>query len=266
MLLQEARNVLELREKIKNFLVSQGMIKGHSGSTPRMTETSILSLADDGSSSSAMGSSVTMDSYSSHLAQPDSFYGSYDSTGSLVQPTAFMPSQHFTEPNQCPCSPLVAANYHALAPDYHAYPPLSQHQPVPINHHSSYSELSANVAYISQTTPSTSQASLSSSSRRETSASKSFQDLQSWSPDVVPSHHRTSSVRFEHNVWDQTSGTQHLVQVLPWSEPESLSGSEAVPKLKKGTEKKQTLKCFFCRERKIACGRPAEGSDDHTCK
>lgn len=177
-----------------------------------------------------------------------------------------MPGQHFTEPDRRLCSPLVAPNHHALAPepDYHAYPPLSQHQPVPINHHSSYSELSANVAYISQTTPSTSQASLSSSSRRETPASKAYQDLRGWSPEVEPSRHRTSSVRFEHDVRDQTSGTQYLVQVLPWSEPESLSGSEAVPKLKKGT--KQTLACLFCRERKIACGRPAEGSDDHTCK
>jgi hypothetical protein len=36
---------------------------------------------------------------------------------------------------------------------------------------------------------------------------------------------------------------------------------------KAGTsEKKQTLACLFCRERKIACGRPAEGSADSTCK
>ncbi|KAJ7785160.1 hypothetical protein DFH07DRAFT_717930, partial [Mycena maculata] len=29
--------------------------------------------------------------------------------------------------------------------------------------------------------------------------------------------------------------------------------------------KKQALSCFFCRERKIACGRPEEGSKDTTC-
>ena len=34
-LLQESRNVVDLREKIKSFLASQGMIKGHSGSGPR---------------------------------------------------------------------------------------------------------------------------------------------------------------------------------------------------------------------------------------
>lgn len=35
---QENNSVTELREKIKTFLASQGMIKGHSGSGPRSTE------------------------------------------------------------------------------------------------------------------------------------------------------------------------------------------------------------------------------------
>jgi hypothetical protein len=36
---------------------------------------------------------------------------------------------------------------------------------------------------------------------------------------------------------------------------------------RRGSElKKQNLACLFCRERKIACGRPAEGSLDPTCK
>ena len=35
---QENRNVVELRDRIKHFLASQGMIKGHSGSGPRSTE------------------------------------------------------------------------------------------------------------------------------------------------------------------------------------------------------------------------------------
>lgn len=37
-LLQENNSVTELREKIKTFLASQGMIKGHSGSGPRSTD------------------------------------------------------------------------------------------------------------------------------------------------------------------------------------------------------------------------------------
>ncbi|KAJ6489864.1 hypothetical protein C8R45DRAFT_199321 [Mycena sanguinolenta] len=32
-----------------------------------------------------------------------------------------------------------------------------------------------------------------------------------------------------------------------------------------GRTKKQALSCYFCRERKIACGRPDEGSPDGTC-
>ena len=36
--LQENNSVTELREKIKTFLASQGMIKGHSGSGPRTTD------------------------------------------------------------------------------------------------------------------------------------------------------------------------------------------------------------------------------------
>ncbi|KAF4596251.1 hypothetical protein EYR40_008063 [Pleurotus pulmonarius] len=47
--LRESRNVTELREKIKGFLASQGMIKGHSGSGPRTAEQEpqILRLNDD---------------------------------------------------------------------------------------------------------------------------------------------------------------------------------------------------------------------------
>ncbi|XP_006455498.1 hypothetical protein AGABI2DRAFT_138604 [Agaricus bisporus var. bisporus H97] len=32
------------------------------------------------------------------------------------------------------------------------------------------------------------------------------------------------------------------------------------------TKKKLGLACLFCRERKIACGRPSESSPDQTCK
>lgn len=45
--------------------------------------------------------------------------------------------------------------------------------------------------------------------------------------------------------------------------------SQSVLKLtsaRKPAEKKQALACLFCRERKIACGRPDPESDDQTCK
>ncbi|KAJ7915138.1 hypothetical protein B0H13DRAFT_1557134, partial [Mycena leptocephala] len=34
---------------------------------------------------------------------------------------------------------------------------------------------------------------------------------------------------------------------------------------KDGRSKRQALACLFCRERKIACGRPAAASGDKTC-
>ncbi|KAJ8591807.1 hypothetical protein M405DRAFT_734410 [Rhizopogon salebrosus TDB-379] len=34
---------------------------------------------------------------------------------------------------------------------------------------------------------------------------------------------------------------------------------------KNGEQKKQALACLFCRERKIACGRPSAHSPDQTC-
>lgn len=45
--------------------------------------------------------------------------------------------------------------------------------------------------------------------------------------------------------------------------------SQSVLKLtstRKPAEKKQALACLFCRERKIACGRPDPESEDQTCK
>ncbi|KAJ7093514.1 hypothetical protein C8R44DRAFT_595534, partial [Mycena epipterygia] len=34
---------------------------------------------------------------------------------------------------------------------------------------------------------------------------------------------------------------------------------------KDGRSKRQALACLFCRARKIACGRPNDGSGDQTC-
>jgi len=43
-LLQESASVSVMREKIKHFLASQGMIKGHSGSGPRSPEREPITL------------------------------------------------------------------------------------------------------------------------------------------------------------------------------------------------------------------------------
>ncbi|KAJ7275782.1 hypothetical protein C8J57DRAFT_226666 [Mycena rebaudengoi] len=62
----------------------------------------------------------------------------------------------------------------------------------------------------------------------------------------------------------------HSALWLP-TNPHALPDYAAPPKLKfshakaGGRTKKQALSCFFCRERKIACGRPDEGSPDQRC-
>jgi hypothetical protein len=65
--------VLQLRDKIKNFLASQGMIKGHSGSGTRSSEQPTilrLTLNDEGSPYNS-GSSSSPPSRSQTLSQDD---------------------------------------------------------------------------------------------------------------------------------------------------------------------------------------------------
>jgi hypothetical protein len=69
--LKASDKVVDLREKIKNFLAAQGMIKGHSGAGPRPNdqEPSILSLSSDYASPSTSPQTPTL-SISSDERQP----------------------------------------------------------------------------------------------------------------------------------------------------------------------------------------------------
>ncbi|KAG1887058.1 hypothetical protein F4604DRAFT_1719884, partial [Suillus subluteus] len=60
--LRATNKVVELREKIKNFIAAQGMIKGHSGAGPRPNdqEPSILSLSGDYTSPSTSPQTPTL--------------------------------------------------------------------------------------------------------------------------------------------------------------------------------------------------------------
>ncbi|KAJ7264035.1 hypothetical protein B0H12DRAFT_1230795 [Mycena haematopus] len=66
------------------------------------------------------------------------------------------------------------------------------------------------------------------------------------------------------------SATAHASAMLP-APGSGVAYDMAQPRLKfshakaGGRTKKQALSCYFCRERKIACGRPDEGSPDGTC-
>lgn len=68
--LRDGRNVLDLREKIKSFLASQGMIKGHSGSGPRSSdqdqEPQVLHLSNDYTSPSTTPQTPTLSISSSN--------------------------------------------------------------------------------------------------------------------------------------------------------------------------------------------------------
>ncbi|KAF8843692.1 hypothetical protein BDN67DRAFT_923411 [Paxillus ammoniavirescens] len=74
--LRENRNVIELRDKIKTFLASQGMIKGHSGSGPRSSEQEpqILSLSSDYSSPSNSPQTPTLSISSNNEDRSSSTY------------------------------------------------------------------------------------------------------------------------------------------------------------------------------------------------
>ncbi|KAH7914636.1 hypothetical protein BJ138DRAFT_1177206 [Hygrophoropsis aurantiaca] len=54
---------------------------------------------------------------------------------------------------------------------------------------------------------------------------------------------------------------EELSSRAPWSGEAALK----INAQKKNGDKKQALACLFCRERKIACGRPAATSSDQTC-
>ena len=75
-LFKESRTVVDIREKIKSFLASQGMIKGHSGSGPRTSEQEpqILHLSSDYVSPSTSPQTPTLSITSSHEERFPSTY------------------------------------------------------------------------------------------------------------------------------------------------------------------------------------------------
>ncbi|KZT02277.1 uncharacterized protein LAESUDRAFT_434938 [Laetiporus sulphureus 93-53] len=69
---KENNSVTELREKIKTFLASQGMIKGHSGSGPRATDQDpqMLILVENMRSSPSSPPTPTLSASSSETHRP----------------------------------------------------------------------------------------------------------------------------------------------------------------------------------------------------
>jgi hypothetical protein len=155
-------------------------------------------------------------------------------------------------------------------------PSHSHHQPLPARFHSSYSELSANVAFMCESK-------LQLTSSRDSSRSNSESKSGPPTPAVIhpiPQHIPPSRIPPPAEPpTSKTSGSvpqsRHASRRKNLTEGER-RGASSSPRAsgnkvlsgKKGNDvrRQPSLACFFCRERKIACGRPAEGSTDRTCK
>ncbi|KAL9714408.1 hypothetical protein Ac2012v2_002721 [Leucoagaricus gongylophorus] len=126
--LRENRNVLQLRDKIKNFLASQGMIKGHSGSGTRSSEQPSvlpLTLTEDhspyhsGSSSSPPSRSQTL--VNEEYAHPRHHHQTSNARTSRVAPP--MPEQAYRHPNGHYVAHSSADYHRSASPQSIEYPP-----------------------------------------------------------------------------------------------------------------------------------------------
>jgi hypothetical protein len=81
---------------------------------------------------------------------------------------------------------------------------------------------------------------------------------------LSPFHHSPHPVHLPEPVTDAPQAHHDgSKRTAHWPAPPTLKFTEA---RKDGRSKRQALACLFCRERKIACGRPAAASGDKTCK
>lgn len=123
--LRENRNVLQLRDKIKNFLASQGMIKGHSGSGPRSTEPPgilRLTLSEAETSSYHSGSSSSPPSRSQTLAGEEYSNTRHRTSGirqsawPIDQTSYGHPGHYSTNGNDYRSESPASIDYHQLSP------------------------------------------------------------------------------------------------------------------------------------------------------
>lgn len=142
--LRDSRNVVDLREKIKSFLASQGMIKGHSGSGPRSSEQEpqILHLSNEYASPSTTPQTPTLSISSSNEDRIPSAYPPFrgppdsdclpvmhESPDSPGYPEVTLP------PFSTPGSIDSSWRFHPTIPHHHHHPAL----PLPRPHTSDFS-------------------------------------------------------------------------------------------------------------------------------
>ncbi|KIJ96324.1 hypothetical protein K443DRAFT_107454 [Laccaria amethystina LaAM-08-1] len=170
-----------------------------------------------------------------------------------------------------PCEEDQFAVYGAFGqPHYNAVdlPPYhSQHPPISPTQHSSYSELSAHVLYLSELSraeakvskapitpakPNIQQTS-TKTKRKERPSSDSDLDMD-FKPHFPSSSRRRSTPA---PVKKRVASVLRPQSTTPPPRPHT-------PK-KARVQKRLSLACLFCRERKIACGRPSKDEPDQTC-
>lgn len=150
----------------------------------------------------------------------------------------------------------------------------SNHQPLPARFHSSYSELSANVAFLSEIKSQSTSSSKGSSAENFSEPSTPAATSRALQPEsrletstVTPTEPPTNRLATQPRPIVRRKNLPDGERRNGTPSPRA-SGNLKMLSGKKGNDvrRQPSLACFFCRERKIACGRPAEGSVDRTCK
>ncbi|KAF8233666.1 hypothetical protein L208DRAFT_879138 [Tricholoma matsutake] len=149
----------------------------------------------------------------------------------------------------------------------------SNHQPLPARFHSSYSELSANVAFLSEIKSQSTSSSKGSSAENFSEPSTPAATSRALQPEsrletstVTPTEPPTNRLATQPRPIVRRKNLPDGERRNGTPSPRA-SGNLKMLSGKKGNDvrRQPSLACFFCRERKIACGRPAEGSVDRTC-
>ncbi|KAF8799307.1 hypothetical protein BYT27DRAFT_7201894 [Phlegmacium glaucopus] len=170
--------------------------------------------------------------------------------------------------------PTQSNHWTNIQPRYHA-----AHQPIPPEKRSSYSELAPNLSFMNNNNQA-----WPPLVRQETIQTQDHRIPKSTSDDIIPRTCATPSRDIKKNPYAFRLNGPPLTSIgrkmqTPQPTPSDypvVVDTTAVPTTSTTTKTKSSrsineprrpsLACTFCRERKIACGRPPDGSPDPTCK
>jgi len=150
---------------------------------------------------------------------------------------------------------------------------------------STYSELSANLIYLSSLSETTNgisfggdkfiagqqsleKAHTNMEDKTAKHASADFNSEFDWLSCEKPAHKLSSASGTRHSLKHVTPDAVRRTSKLKGTPPKRIPLPYGIGKTSASspTGKKLGLACLFCRERKIACGRPLESNPDQTCK